>query len=183
MPSLVGSEMCISDRYWCCSTFTAAAAVPGALAAALYCWSATKIMPGTVPVEFYVWWDCDIKMGLFCDVRVKYLYEKSTRKIFTGYVLNWAGKWKWWLRKIKYIREPLSVKFPEKSNCLEIGIWYQLIAAIRQQLTTKGKECIRQIYSNDYHIKKRVVRYDCLPIRGTQYLTSCLLYTSPSPRD
>ena len=50
-------------------------------------------------------------------------YEKSKRNIFTGYVLNWAGKWKWWLKM--YIYES-QCQTPRKYNCLGIGIWDQL---------------------------------------------------------
>ena len=40
-----------------------------------------------MPVEFYVWWDCDTKKELFCYVLVM-LYKKSKWIIFTGYTLN-----------------------------------------------------------------------------------------------
>ena len=78
-----------------------------------------------MPVEIYVWWDCDTRKALCCYVpEIRYL--KSKRKIITGYVLIWAGKWKWWSQMYIYIWEPLSVQLPEKCNCLEIGTWDQL---------------------------------------------------------
>ena len=106
--------------YWCCSIFTAAAAAPGAPATALYCWCAANIM-------LYA-------CGILCLMR---LWRKGSILLRTGNTI-WKVKAKRVCRvriklswKVKlmvknvYIREPLSVKFPGKCNCLEIGIWDQ----------------------------------------------------------
>ena len=47
-------------------------------------------------------------------------------------------------------------------------------SAIRQQLTTNDKEIIRQNLLKLLSHKERIVRYDYLPVRGTQYLESGL---------
>ena len=65
----------------------------------------------------------------------------------------------------------MSVKFPEICNCLGKR---NMTSAIRQQLTTKDKEIIRQNVFEFLPPENSVVRYDCLPIRGAQYLTSGL---------
>ena len=71
-----------------------------------------------------------------------------------------------------HIRElSLSVKFPEKWNCLEIDIWDQLSDnSWRPRIKKYPTKNIWIILSH----KDMVVRYHCLPVRGTQYLTSGL---------
>ena len=71
--------------------------------------------------------------------------------------------------KNEYIREPL-VKFPEKCGCLEIGLWDQLSSdnSWRPRIKKLSKRILLKLLSQ----KNIVVVYDCLPIRGTQYLTS-----------
>ena len=49
-----------------------------------------------------------------------------------------------------------------------------MTSAIRQQLTTKDKEIIRQNLFKFLPPKNTVVRYVCWPIWGAQYLTSGL---------
>ena len=49
-----------------------------------------------------------------------------------------------------------------------------MISAVRQQLTTKDKYIIgKKLFTLLPH-KNMVVRYECLPVRGTQYLISGL---------
>ena len=58
-----------------------------------------------------------------------------------------------------------------------IGLKYECEISYHttKQLTTKDEEIIRQNLSKLLRRKNTVVRYDCLPIRGTHYLTSALL--------
>ena len=79
------------------------------------------------------------------------IYEKWRRKMFTGYVLNWAGKWKLSL-EVYFLREPVSVKFPGKCNCLNLRIWDQRSNNSWRPTINKLPN---NIYSNYYHMKKR----------------------------
>ena len=109
-------------------------------------------------------------MDLFCYVLV-ILYERSKKKKLTLEVLNWAGKWNWWWKMYMHTRAIVS-QIPRKM----LLSWnrHRRSAIIRQQLKTKDQEIIRQNLANLLSRKNMVMRYECLPIRGTRYLTSGL---------
>ena len=100
-----------------------------------------------------------ILLRTICKVKAKNSYRVRIK-------LSWKLKA---MIKNVYIRElSLSVKFPEKCNCLEIGTWDQLSDySWRPRIEKYPTKNIWIIISH----KNMVVRYHCLPIRGTLYLT------------
>ena len=109
---------------WWCSIFTVAADAPGGLAAALCCWSSTKISISCLCN--FMSDEIVIQKGSILQRSGNALLgmKSQSEKIYRVRIkLSW---------KVKVIinnvdvRELLSVKFPQNCNCLEIGIWDQI---------------------------------------------------------
>ena len=109
---------------WWCSIFTVAADAPGGLAAALCCWSSTKISISCLCN--FISDEIVIQKGSILQRSGNALLgmKSQSEKIYRVRIkLSWKVKV---IINNVYVRELLSVKFPQNCNCLEIGIWDQI---------------------------------------------------------
>ena len=100
-----------------------------------------------MPVEFYVSWDCGTKKVILCNLLV-ILYQVWKVEAKNIYRVRIKLSWK---VKVMYIGDLLSVKFPEKSNYLEVGIWDQLSSD--NSWAPRINKLSGKIYLPYYHIR------------------------------